>query len=125
QAGRAARTLAPGAAGGAPPASVPVGPDAAAIKAQDSVIAEGKKLSDQEKFKRELHPFDGYEKLKAQAAANEAPKPDDNFRWRFYGLFYCAPTQKTYMCRLPIPTGGLKRGRCEGTADLAGSSAGG
>ena len=125
QAGRAVRTLAPGVAGGPPPASVPVGPDAAAIKAQDSVIAEGKKLSDQEKFKRELHPFDGYEKLKAQAAANEAPKPDDNFRWRFYGLFYCAPTQKTYMCRLRIPNGVLKHWQFAGIADLAESYAGG
>ena len=125
QAGRTVRTLAPGVAGGPPPASVPVGPDAAAIKAQDSVIAEGKKLSDQEKFKRELHPFDGYEKLKAQAAANEAPKPDDNFRWRFYGLFYCAPTQKTYMCRLRIPNGVLKHWQFAGIADLAESYAGG
>jgi ferredoxin-nitrite reductase len=125
QAGRAARALAPGAAGGSPPASEPVGPDAAAINAQDRVIAEGKKLSDQEKFKRELHPFDGYEKLKAQAAANEAPKPDDDFRWRFFGLFYCAPTQKTYMCRLRIPNGVLKHWQFAGIADLAESYAGG
>jgi ferredoxin-nitrite reductase len=125
QAGRAARTLAPGAAGDSPAASVPVGPDAAAIKAQDRVIAEGKKLSDQEKFKREFNPLDGYEKLKAQAAANEAPKPDDNFRWRFFGLFYCAPTQKTYMCRLRIPNGVLKHWQFAGIADLAESYAGG
>jgi ferredoxin-nitrite reductase len=119
QAGRAARGLAPGAAGGPPPASVPTGPDAVHIRAQDRVVAEGKKLSDQEKFKRELHPFDGYEKLKAQAESNEAPKPDDNFRWRFFGLFYCAPTQKTYMCRLRIPNGVLKHWQFAGIADLA------
>ena len=53
------------------------GPDAPHLIAQDRVIAAGGKLTDQEKFKRELHPFDGYEKLKTQAAANEAPKPDD------------------------------------------------
>jgi ferredoxin-nitrite reductase len=125
QAGRAARVLTPGATGGAPLASVPVGPDAAAITAQDRFIAEGKKLSDQEKFKRELHPFDGYEKLKAQADANEPPKPDDNFRWRFFGLFYCAPTQKTYMCRLRIPNGVLKHWQFAGVADLAESYGGG
>ena len=83
----------------------PIGPDAAALRAQDRVIKAGGKLSDPEKFKRELHPFDGYEKLKDQAAKNEAPKADDNFRWRFFGLFYCAPTQKAYMCRLRIPNG--------------------
>ena len=79
----------------AAPRGEPVGPEAAAIKAQDRVLAEGKKLSDQEKFKRELNPLDGYEKLKAQAAANEPPKPDDNFRWRFFGLFYVTPNQKS------------------------------
>ena len=36
----------------------PSGPDAAHFKAQDRVIASGKKLADQEKFKREEHPFD-------------------------------------------------------------------
>ena len=54
-------------------AAEPVGPDAAALRAQDHVIKAGGKLSDPEKFKRELHPFDGYEKLKDQASRNEAP----------------------------------------------------
>ena len=38
----------------------PTGPDAVHIKAQDKVIASGKKLADQEKFKRDEHPFDAY-----------------------------------------------------------------
>jgi ferredoxin-nitrite reductase len=114
QIARAARRPAGGA--GAPE---PIGPDAAHIKAQDRVLAEGKKLSDQEKLKRELHPFDGYERLKAQAAANEPPKPDDNFRWRFFGLFYAAPNQQAYMCRLRIPNGILKHWQLAGLAGLA------
>src|SRR4029079_3814445 len=96
-----------------------VGPDSAHRQAQDRVLQAGGKLSDQEKFKREQHPFDAYGKLKAQAAGNEAPKPDDNFRWRFYGLFYCAPTQASYMCRLRIPNGILKYWQFAGVADLA------
>jgi ferredoxin-nitrite reductase len=106
-------------------AAEPVGPDAAALRAQDRVIKAGGKLSDPEKFKRELHPFDGYDKLKDQAAKNEAPKPDDNFRWRFFGLFYCAPTQKAYMCRLRIPNGILKHWQFSGVGDLAERYAGG
>jgi ferredoxin-nitrite reductase len=103
----------------------PVGPDAAGLRAQDRVVKAGGKLSDPEKFKRELHPFDGYEKLKDQALKNEAPKADDNFRWRFYGLFYCAPTQKSYMCRLRIPNGILSHWQFSGLADLAERYAGG
>ena len=103
----------------------PVGPDAVHIKAQDRLLAEGKKLSDQEKFKRELNPLDAYERLKAQAAANEPPKPDDNFRWRYYGLFYVAPNQKSYMCRLRIPNGILTHWQFAGLADLAERCGGG
>jgi ferredoxin-nitrite reductase len=130
QAGRSARGLASapgsiGANGSAAPDAGPIGPDAAAIEAQDRFVAAGKKLSDPEKFKRELNPLDGYEKLKAQAAGNEPPKPDDNFRWRFLGLFWCAPTQKTYMCRLRIPNGILKHWQFAGLADLAERYAGG
>src|SRR5882757_3682964 len=104
---------------GAVAAPEPIGPDAPHWRAQDLVTKAGGKLSDQEKFKRELHPFDGYEKLKVQAAANTPPKPDDNFRWRFFGLFYCAPAQNTYMCRLRIPNGILKAAQFEGVADAA------
>src|SRR5580658_4750173 len=106
-------------------AAEPIGPDAAALRAQDRTIKSGGKLSDPEKFKRELHPFDGYEKLKDQAAKNEAPKPDDTFRWRFFGLFYCAPTQKAYMCRLRIPNGILSHRQFSGVGDLAERYAGG
>jgi ferredoxin-nitrite reductase len=103
----------------------PSGPDAEHLRAQDRILKSGGKLSDPEKFKRELHPFDGYEKLKAQAVSNEAPKVDDNFRWRFFGLFYCAPTQRAYMCRLRIPNGILTHWQFAGLADLAERYAGG
>jgi ferredoxin-nitrite reductase len=125
QAGRSARETAPGNGARAAPGGEPAGPDAPGLRAQGRFIEAGKKLSDPEKFKRELHPFDGYGKLKAQAATNAPPKPDDNFRWRFFGLFYCAPTQKAYMCRLRIPNGILKHWQLAGLADLAETYAGG
>ena len=89
------------------------------LHAQDRVLAAGGKLSEQEKFKREQHPFDAYARLKEQAANNEPPKPADNFRWRYYGLFYVAPAQNSYMCRLRIPNGILKHWQFAGLADLA------
>ncbi len=95
------------------------GPDAAHIKAQDKFIASGKKLVDQEKFKRDEHPFDAYPRLKQQALDNAPPSPADNFRWRYFGLFYVAPAQDSYMCRLRIPNGILKHWQFAGLADLA------
>jgi ferredoxin-nitrite reductase len=119
--GRAARQLAAerGSAAPTPITPEPVGPDAAHIRAQNRFLSEGQKLSDPERFKRELHPLDGYERLKEQVANNEPPKPDDNFRWRFFGLFYVAPAQSSYMCRLRIPNGILKHWQFSGVADLA------
>ena len=96
-----------------------VGPDAIHIKAQDRTVVAGGKLSDQEKIKREQHPFDAYDRLKQQAKNNEAPKPADNFRWRYYGLFYVAPAQTSYMCRLRIPNGIVTHWQMAGLADLA------
>src|ERR1700748_2073310 len=57
----------------------PSGPDAAHIKAQDKVIAAGKKLADQEKFKRDEHPFDAYPRLRQQAVDNAPPSAAEHF----------------------------------------------
>jgi ferredoxin-nitrite reductase len=113
--------------GGAPAKAnaEPIGPEAAHIKAQDRVIASGKKLADQEKFKREEHPFDAYPRLKQQALDNANPSPADNFRWRYYGLFYVAPAQDSYMCRLRMPNGILKHWQMARLADLAERCGGG
>lgn len=97
----------------------PSGPDAIHIAAQDRVLAGGGKLNDQEKIKREQHPFDAYARLVAQAKRNEAPPPADNFRWRYHGLFYVAPAQSSYMCRLRVPNGILTHWQFVGIADLA------
>jgi ferredoxin-nitrite reductase len=97
----------------------PTGPDAVHLKAQDKVLASGKKLNDQEKIKREQHPFDAYSRLREQAAQDARPSPADNFRWRYYGLFHVAPAQDSYMCRLRIANGILNHWQFAAMADLA------
>lgn len=103
----------------------PMGPDAPHLLAQEEALKAGKKLTDQEKWKKQQHPFDAYSRLRAQAAREEFPKADDNFRWRFYGLFYVAPAQDSYMCRLRIPNGILTHWQFAGVADLAEKFGGG
>ena len=103
----------------------PTGPEAAHLKAQDRTVAEGKKLVDQEKWKRSENPFEAYKRLKAEALTGAKPKPDDNFRWRYHGLFYVAPAQDSYMCRLRIPNGILKHWQFAAVADIAGRLGGG
>jgi ferredoxin-nitrite reductase len=113
------------AGGGAKPAPEPTGPDAIHHAAQDATLARGGKLADQEKWKRAEHPFDAYGRLKAQAREGAYPKPEDNFRWRYHGLFYVAPAQNSYMCRLRIPNGVLTHWQFAGVADIADAHGGG
>ncbi|TCR64866.1 NirA family protein [Bosea sp. BK604] len=125
QSARAARGLGPlgGAAGGG--GTAPSGPDKEHAEAQAKTVAGGGKLVDQEKWKQAEHPFDAYARFKTQASSGSYPKPEDNFRWRYHGLFYVAPAQDSYMCRLRIPNGILKAWQFEGVADLAGRFGGG
>src|SRR5580693_9441978 len=125
QVARVGRNLGVASGGQANANAEPTGPDAAHIRAQDKVLASAKKLADQEKFKREEHPFDAYERLKEQARTNTPPTPADNFRWRYFGLFYVAPAQNSYMCRLRMPNGILKHWQLAGLADLAERHGGG
>ncbi|MFL5146796.1 MAG: NirA family protein [Microvirga sp.] len=117
----AGASLGPAASGPAEP----IGPDAIHVKAQDRAVAAGGKLAEQEKWKRAQHPFDGYARLAAEASDGSFPKPEDNFRWRYHGLFYVAPNQNSFMCRLRIPNGILNYWQFAGLADLADRYGGG
>ncbi len=64
-------------------------------------------FTDQERIKRELHPLDAYSLLLQHAASNQAPDPDNAFRFKWQGLFYMSPMNEGYMARLRIPGGQL------------------
>ncbi|KNY23186.1 NirA family protein [Methylobacterium sp. ARG-1] len=125
--GIAAARLTGGLAIGQGPAAPaePTGPDAIHIKAQDRTVKDGGKLCEQEKWKRAEHPFDSHNRLIADATAGKQPKPEDNFRWRYHGLFWVAPNQVSYMARLRIPNGILHHWQFAGVADLADRHGGG
>jgi ferredoxin-nitrite reductase len=119
QARRVSQGLKPlGAEGGAGSGSAS-GPDRDHLAAMARFETAGKKLSPEEKAKRDEHPFDAYARFKRESGNGQFPKGVDNFRWRFHGLFYVAPTQNSYMCRLRIPNGILSHWQFAGVADLA------
>ena len=124
QARRAAQGLKPlGSEGGG--AAQPAGPDKDHLAAMARFEAVGKKLSPEEKAKRDEHPFDAYARLKSESAKGQFPKGLDNFRWRFHGLFYVAPAQNSFMCRMRIANGILSHWQFAGIADLAAAHGGG
>jgi ferredoxin-nitrite reductase len=87
--------------------------------AQDRFIAQGKKLAPEEETKRKAHPLDRWDEIVAGAATSRAPKGADVFWHKFFGLFYVAPAQDSFMCRLRIPNGIVTAAQFEGLADLA------
>jgi len=75
-------------------------------------------LSREELWKYERNPLDVWERLVAHADANQAPAPDDLFRFKFHGLFYVAPAQDSFMVRLRIPGGILNAHQMHGLANM-------
>ncbi len=123
QVARVAR--APGMAPGAAPAAEPTGPDAASLKAMGRTEAEGKKLTPEEKAKREEMGLDAYARMEAAAAEGVFPKGPDILRWKYHGLFYVAPAQDSFMCRMRMPNGILTHWQLRGIADIAQTHGGG
>jgi ferredoxin-nitrite reductase len=93
--------------------------------AQDRTIAAGGKLVPEEEAKRKKHPLDRWDEVSALAAAGQFPKGTDIFLTKFFGLFYVAPAQNAFMCRLRIPNGILTAAQFRGVADIADDLAGG
>jgi ferredoxin-nitrite reductase len=117
----------PGPAGAGAPGSepAPAGPEAIHRAAQDRFLAAGKKLTAEEMAKRAKNPLDLWEEMRANAEAGRFPKGTDVFLLKFHGLFYVAPAQDAFMCRLRMPNGILNAHQLRGIADVAERYAGG
>lgn len=111
------------------PSAAPVpemtGPDAASHRAMARFEAEGRKLTPEEKAKREELGLDAYDRMRAAARDGVFPKGPDVLRWKYHGLFYVAPAQDSFMCRMRIPGGILTHWQLRGVADIAERHGGG
>jgi ferredoxin-nitrite reductase len=97
------------------------GPDPSDLQriAQDKTIAAGGKLVPEEEAKRKKHPLDRFGEISALAAEGKFPKGTDVLLTKFFGLFYVAPAQNSFMCRLRMPGGILATWQFRGLADMA------
>jgi ferredoxin-nitrite reductase len=100
-------------------------PDADHLAAQERVLESGRTLSAEEKAKREKHPFDIWEEMARNARDGRFPSGLDVFRYKFHGLFYVAPAQDAFMCRLRLPGGILSSAQARGVAEVAQKRGGG
>jgi ferredoxin-nitrite reductase len=96
-----------------------------AADAQQRVVLSGGKLSPEELAKREKDPLGMWDQMRANAARGAFPQGADVFRYKFHGLFYVAPAQNAFMCRLRFAGGVTNAHQLRGVADLAERYAGG
>src|SRR5665213_3706619 len=101
------------------------GADALLRAAQDRIISAGGKLVLEEQVKRNKNGLDLWDEMLTHARANRFPKGTDVFLFKFQGLFYVAPAQDSFMCRLRLPAGIINSHQMRGAADLAEQYAGG
>lgn len=103
----------------------PADPNDLQRAAQDRTVADGGKLVAEEAAKRQKNPLDRFAEISAVAAEGRFPKGTEVFLTKYQGLFYVAPVQNSFMCRLRIPGGILNAYQVRGLADLADEHAGG
>ncbi len=95
------------------------------LEAQQRVEVSGKALVAEEKAKRDKSGLGMWTEIADRANKGEFPKGTDVFMTKFHGLFFVAPAQNSYMCRMRIPGGVLRSDQLSGLADIADQFAGG
>ncbi|MGH8672519.1 MAG: NirA family protein [Burkholderiales bacterium] len=105
--------------GGPPTQAELTGPDAIHLRAQNRVLAEGKALTPEERAKRKKHPLDMWDELVQHGTEGRYPKGTDVLAFKYHGLFYAAPAQDSYMCRLRLHGGILRAEQLHQVADIA------
>jgi ferredoxin-nitrite reductase len=99
--------------------ALPAGPERVMHEAQDRVTAAGGKLVPEELAKRKKFPLDLWDEIGKHCKEERFPKGTDVLMFKFNGLFYVAPAQDSYMCRLRFAGGILSSGKLKAVADIA------
>ena len=79
----------------------------------------GQALVAEEKAKRDKDALEMWNEIGDRAARGEFPRGTDVFLTKTHGLFYVAPAQNSFMCRLRIAGGVLRADQLSGLARLA------
>src|SRR5258706_789623 len=95
------------------------------FEARARTIAAGGKLVAEEEAKAKKNPFDMWDEINASAAEGRFPKGTDVFLWKYHGMFYVAPAQDSFMCRMRVPGGQMTAHQFRAVANLAEQYAGG
>lgn len=101
------------------------GPDGLLYHAHQRVKDSAGTLVAEEIAKGEKHPLDRWDELVERAEQERYPSGVDVFLSKSFGIFYVAPAQNSYMCRLRFAGGSLTSHQLAGVAEIADRCAGG
>src|SRR5437868_1006818 len=76
-------------------------------------------LCAEEVWKYQRNPLDVWDDLLLHASENKAPEAEFRFRFKYYGLFWVAPAQDSFMLRMRVPGGVLTAAQMRGLASMA------
>lgn len=95
-------------------------PNQAAVETEETWFnTQVSDLCREERWKHDQDPFAIWDKILQYSNQNLAPTDDDRFRLKYFGLFYVAPAQDSFMLRLRVPGGILSSHQLRGLAQLA------
>ncbi|MFT3787608.1 MAG: NirA family protein [Tepidisphaeraceae bacterium] len=87
--------------------------------AQDATTSAGGKLTNEEQAKRKRFPLNQWDDIVRHSRENVPPKGTDVLAFKYFGLFWVAPAQDSFMSRLRFAGGIVKAYQFRGVADLA------
>ena len=82
-----------------------IAPNPVSLSGSSSTLED---LVFEERVKKSSHPLDTYPRIVENSETGVEPDKEDQFRFKWHGLFYETPLKNTYMARLRIPGGELK-----------------
>jgi len=83
------------------------------------------KLCKEEKIKAEQHGLDAFPEILRKSKLGLPPEGGDLFRFKYNGLFWLAPVEDGYMCRLRIPGGFISADQLRALGEIASDLASG
>lgn len=105
--------------GGKPIASTEATSSDVNYVAGDRQLAAGKKLTAEESAKRRQNGLDIWDEMLGHARDGRFPKGTDVFLFKFQDMFFVAPAQNSFMCRLRFAGGMTNRAQFRGIANLS------
>ncbi len=76
-------------------------------------------LCREEQWKYDSNPLDAWDQLVAHAQEDKLPDAEHTYRFKFFGLFYVAPAQESFMLRMRMPGCVLRADQVRGLAEMA------